>query len=502
MSVPVLDATSVSKTYGATAALRDVSLQVERGQVVALLGQNGCGKSTFVKLVSAIERPDPGASISVAGVPVTSPSSAHAAGVRVVHQKLGLFETASVAENLAVGAALARGPLTPISWRVVNDSARQILERFGIEVDPRTPVRALRASQRAMLAIARALADREEEAGLLILDEPTASLPAAEREHLLAAVRRFRDAGHGIVYVTHYLDEVRAIADTVAVLRNGVLMAHQAVDQVTNAELVELVTGHAPSSMEGPSPTMARTNAEPRLTIEAAAGGVVRHVDLSVHPGEIVGIAGLADCGASELLRMVFGAAKRTGAVQVDGRVLPASDVPAAVRSGVMYVPPDRAEQAAFGPLEMRENLSASALSSYYERLGWRSKREHADAAELIRDFDIRPARDGVVFNALSGGNQQKVVMARWLRGKPRTILLDHPTQGVDVGARETIYAHLSRAAEEGAAVVVVTSDFAELAQLCHRVVVMVRGRIGAELRSHHLTERGITDAVYQAAAA
>ena len=493
---PALRVRDLSKTFHTTRVLNGVDLQVAPGEIVALLGENGCGKSTLVKLISGVEQPDAGGTVQLA------------AGVRVVHQALGLFADVSVAENLALGPGLARGPLRRIRWRGVRERARTVLARFAIDVDPSTPVGALRPSEQAMVAIARSLADRADSAaGLLILDEPTATLPASETALLLDAVRGYRAAGHAVLYVTHRLDEVLAIADRVAVLRNGELVADRPVRGLDAAALVALVTGAAGTAANGrgPDASPAATASTPRVAVRGLAGDGLHGVDLDVGAGEVVGLAGLADSGGAEVLRALFGLdATASGDVTLDGRPHAPRDPRAAIDAGIAYVPPDRAGQAAFADFDVRENLSAGVLGRYWRRWRLGRRAEQDDTRALLEDYDVRPRDPDARFATLSGGNQQKVVLARWLRRDPRLILLDHPTQGVDVGARAQIHQLLAGAAAGGAGALVVTSDFDELALVADRVIVVARGRVCDELdgTAVPLTRTRITEAVYRAEAA
>ena len=493
-----LRTTGLSKTFAGTTVLREAHLEVRRGEVHALLGGNGSGKSTLIKLLAGVYHADPGGRIEVQGVAATadewSPSMARSAGLHFVHQDPAVFGALTVAENLAIGRGFAQGAGGRIDWPATRRRTAQVLERFSLDVSPDTPVAALRPADRTMLAIARALQDQEgAHDGVLVLDEPTASLPVWEVDILLAALRKYAAAGQTIVYVSHRLSEVLELADRVTVLRDGEQVTTRDAADLTEEQLVELIAGRA---LDRVFPERQGTMSdEVVLSVRGLVAGPLRGVDLDLHRGEILGVAGLLGSGRSALLRALFADLPVTsGEIRLNGVSYRPSRPAAAMKAGVAMVPEDRGAEGLFASRSVRENLSAAVVSRYWSRARLQHRREHADARHLVDTYNVRPATDQAIAGTLSGGNQQKTVLARWLRRDPLVLLLDEPTQGVDVQARAEIYEHVQRAVAAGTAVLLVTSDFEELAHMADRAVVLREGRVaaevhGADLEPHRLTE-------------
>ncbi len=481
-----LRVTGLSKNFPGTQALDNVSLHVDRGEVLGLLGGNGSGKSTLIKVLAGVHRGERGGTITVddkqTGADVVTPEWSAAAGLHIVHQHAAVFPALTVAENLAIGRGFPTRGRCSVDWRALHAKTADVLERFDIPARPETLVRDLGAADRTMVAIARALQDQEGAgSGVLVLDEPTASLPRAEVELLLTAVRRYARDGQAIVFVSHRLDEVVQVCDRVTVLRDGVVAGSAEGSDVTHDLLVQLIVGRP---LEQVFPTMPAPKGDdaPVLTITGATGGPLRGVDLTVRPGEVLGIAGLLGSGRTEVLRAAFGAfSLKAGEVVVAGERLRPGDIAAAMRAGVAYVPEDRSE-AAFPRMPLAANLSAAQVKKYWSRLHLQHRQERRDALTTIDQFKIKATSGDQQMRTLSGGNQQKAVLARWLRREPRLLLLDEPTQGVDVSARAEIYAMVRHAVAGGCAVVLVASDFEELCAISDRVVVLSGGRVTAEL--------------------
>ena len=491
----------LSKTFPGTRALIDVDLEVRAGEIHALVGGNGSGKSTLVKVLAGVHRGDPGGIIEVGGqaspADQWSPELAFAAGMRFVHQDPAVFRQLTVAENLAIGHGFRTGLGGRIRWREQRAQAQRLIDRYHIRARPDMPVAALRPADRTMVAVARALQDSDADgSAILFLDEPTSALPAADVELLLDALRRCAVAGQTIVYVSHRIDEVLALADRITVLRDGRKMATADSVRVSEARVVELIAGRPLA--EQPRAAGGRAAADVALELRGLAGGPLRGVDLRLRRGEVLGLAGLLGSGRTELLQTVFGArSPAAGEILLGGRRVRFATPDQAMAAGIAYVPEDRAAEGVFAPMSVRENLSAGDVRRYWLRLRLQHGWERRDARAAMAEFGVRASSESAPLSTLSGGNQQKLLLARWLRRQPTVLLLDEPTQGVDVTARQEIYDLVRRAAAAGTGVIVVANDFAELAQLCHRVVVLRDGRIRAELSAPELDSHRLTELAY-----
>ncbi len=487
-AVPVLTVRGLSKTFGATKALNQVDLDLRAGEIHALIGQNGCGKSTLIKVLAGFHQPDPGVQIKVAGaeVDLARVADSRNAGFRFVHQDLGLVNTLNTVENLMLGRDLATAWGGRIRWDAERRDVERRMADLGYEFDVLRPIAELGAAERTGVAIARALWDWQS-AKVLVVDEPTASLPREEVTVLFAALERVRRAGLGVIYVSHRLDEIFAIGDRVTVLRDGNRVGTWNVADIDQDDLVGSMIGG--EQLRPPHDGTARQSAtEVAMEVSGLSGTVVDDVDLEARRGEVLGIAGLTGSGREEILPLLFGVASRAGSVRLAGRPVPAHPR-GAMRAGIALVPADRRGQGAVLGMTLRENCSLTDLRPFSTRLGFLSRaRERRDADEWIERLDVRPARSDAIFAFLSGGNQQKVVLAKWLRRRPKVLLLDEPSQGVDVGAKAVIHALARQAAEDGASVIIASSDDAELCDTCDRVLVMRDGRVVTEVEGARLT--------------
>jgi len=486
-AAPVLTVRGLSKTFVSTRALNDVDFDLRAGEVHALVGQNGCGKSTLIKVLAGFHQPDPGVEIRLGGaqIDLSSTADAHRAGFRFVHQDLGLVGTLSTVENLMLGRRLSTARGGRIRWDAERRDAERRMKDLGYDFDVERPVGTLGAAERTGVAIARALWDWKA-ARVLVVDEPTASLPREEVAVLFAALRRVRDAGLGVIYVSHRLDEIFAICNRVTVLRDGVRVGTWDVGAIDQDDLVHSMIGD--EEMRPPHDQSADPAGPVALEVSGLSGTVVEEVDLRVRRGEVVGIAGLTGSGREELLPLIFGVVSRSGDVRLDGRSVPA-DPRRAMKAGLALVPSDRRGEGAILGMTVRENFSLTDLRRFATRLGNLSRgREAKEVAAWIRRLDVRPPLPEALFGALSGGNQQKVVLAKWLRRQPAVLLLDEPSQGVDVGAKAVIHALAREVAAGGACVVIASSDDSELCDTCDRVLVMRDGRVVAEVAGPRLT--------------
>ena len=495
----VLRVRGIGKTFPGTRALDGVSLDVRRGEIHALVGTNGSGKSTLIKILAGIYAADPGGEIVVNGSPLPpgtlTPAKAKAIGLHFVHQIPTLFPMLSVAENLAIGRGFVTGRGGRIRWAEQRERTRRILERFHIHAAPDTPAGALGPADRTLVVIARALQDLDgARGGVLILDEPTASLPGPEVDRLLDTLRKYAAQGQAIIYVTHRLDEVLRATARVTALRDGRNVGTVDTAGMDKSKLVSLMLGR-PVDPERPQETAVASGAEPALSVRSLVGGYVAGASFDVGQHEILGIAGLIGSGAADVQRLLFGTLPITsGEIALDGRPFRPAGPRAAIAAGVAYLPPDRTHEAEFPAMSLRANLTAGSVARYFRGRRLRHDAERSEARALIARFFIRASSTEQTQSTLSGGNQQKAVLARCLRDEPTLLLLDEPTQGVDVHARAEIHKLLREAAQGKTSIVVVSSDFEELASLCHRVVAMVRGRVVGEVRppaldSHRLTE-------------
>jgi ribose transport system ATP-binding protein len=502
---PALRIARLSKTFGSRRVLDDVSFVVAPGTVHALLGGNGSGKSTLVKSLAGVQSADPGGVITVGasstGSEHVSPAWARSCGLRFVHQNPGIFPTMTVAENISIGNAM---PNTAgwVRRPTLHRTCQQLLDRFQIHVSPNARMGDLRLADQTMIAIARALQDGiagEEQISTLVLDEPTAALPEQDVEILLDAVRRATRSGVSILYISHRLDEVLSIADAVTVLRDGEEVLTRSAEGLTERELITAIVGR-PITEVFPQPAAAARSNRVVAELRGVAGGPLRDVTLKVHAGEILGIAGLLGAGRSELLRTLFGSHEiSAGSILVEGKQVRPKSPADAIALGIAYIPEDRGVEAAFADLTVRQNISAAEIGRY-SRFGLlRHGKERAAATRSISDFKVKTRDDQALMSSLSGGNQQKVVLARWMSRRSKLLLLDEPTQGVDVGARSDAYQLVRQAVALGTAVILVSSDFEELAEMSDRVLILSDGRIAEEATGSDVTRHRLTELVFLA---
>lgn len=505
-ATPALALAGVGKAYAGVAAVDGVTLEIPRGTVHCLVGGNGSGKSTLVKLLAGVVNDSARGTVTIGDRTVTTadltPRWSRDAGMRFVHQDIGVFDDMTVAENLAVVMGYPTRLGGSIDWAAVQRETRRVLERFGLDLDPLTPAGALRPVARTMLAIARALHDQDDDnghsrewRGVLVLDEPTAALPEHESALLLGMLRRYAAEGYTIVLITHHLSEVLDIADGITVLRDGRHVTTRRADGLTYLELVELIVGSAIPERWERTPFNQAADEGNGVVVSGLSGGSVRDLDLVVRRGEVVGIAGMRGSGRSQVVKMIAGVhPPRGGTITINGHALPVGDIGAAITAGIAYVPEDRDRDASFADLDVRSNLLASRVGRYLRRGRLDTRAERDDARRLIGDFGIRSRGDQQIMSTLSGGNRQKVVLARWMRDQPALLLLDEPSQGVDVGARADIHRIIERAVEAGAAALIVSSDFDELCLLCDRVIVMRAGRAVGQLERGDVTPALLTE--------
>jgi ribose transport system ATP-binding protein len=491
---PALILNDAHKTFGANRAVDGVSFTLAAGLVHALLGGNGSGKSTLIKMLAGVDKGDSG-DVVIGGQRIAladmTPARAASAGLRFVHQQRSTFPELTVAENLAIGGyGFPLGPGGRVRWRATRRHAREVLAKYEIEAHPDQLLGELGPARQAMVGIARALQSRDAGDGILVLDEPTVSLPDTEVRLLLDAVRRHADQGQTVIFVTHRLEEVFAVADNAILLRNGQLVAEVAPKSITRADLIELIVGRA---IEEIAPNEDTEKGAVVLETKSLCAGPVGPVDLELRAGEVVGIAGLVGSGRSSLLKSLFGVLPvESGSIQLDGREISLASPRDSMRAGIAFVPENRAEDASFPELSVTANLSVAVMPDYWKGGRLRARAQRRDARSLLSRFLIKAQSIDDSLSALSGGNQQKVIVARWLRRSPRVVLLDEPTQGVDVGARHEIYLLIRQAVEAGAVALIASSDSEELAAICDRVIVLRNGRIVGEVPRGALTSSSV----------
>ncbi len=470
----------VSKRFGATQALADVDLDVTAGRVLALLGQNGAGKSTIIKILAGVHPADSGV-ITVGGLPLEAPGAR--SKMAFIHQDLGLVAQLSIAENVALGTGFPRSRGL-ISWSAVRRQAEQALAGVGADLDPSTPVADLSRTERSLVAIGRALV---VDAEVLVLDEPTASLPVDETQRLFEVIRGLRDSGLGLVYVSHRLDEVFEIADDIAVLRDGRVVGAGPIAEQSPDSVVRLIVGRTPPApRSAPAPSDTGT----ALVLTEVVGQRVGPVSLSVGRGEVLGLVGLAGAGMTELGRGVAGALPiHAGEVRVGDRLHRTGTLRSAVRAGISFVTSNRMEEALGPTMTVLENLVPNPQIRGHGLLQPMFARpQEREARELIATFGVQPSDPDLPVTALSGGNQQKVVLGRWLSTDAEVLILEEPTAGVDVGAKADLYALLDGALSRGVGVLLISTDVQEVVNVCHRALVFKDGRVVEELSRDQLT--------------
>lgn len=483
MAEPLLEIRGVSKSFAGHKALDHVSLSINRGEVVALLGHNGSGKSTLVKILSGVYAAEDGAILR------------HATSLHFIHQTLGLVPSLTVSENLDIGSRGRSLDLRPIHRRRERARVAKLMEVFGASIDPDTSVGSLTQAEQTIVGIVRALDSWTSADNVLVLDEPTAALHDGEVEALKRAIRTLAASGAGVIFISHRLPEVAALADRAIILKNGRVVAERQRGDLNETLLVQLIAGAAPDAMGARTADRAGRSV---LQVRGLIASPLQDVTFSVEPGEILGLSGLVGSGMEQVNALLFGVGVPSAGVVIVGDTRLQSGSPVkAIDAGLAYVPADRRRLGGFGRFSARENVTLPLLSPLTARWGAIDTRlERRETLEWMDRLRVQPpGQTELAFDLFSGGNQQKLVLAKWLRMRPRVLLIDEPTQGVDVGARAEIYRLLADAARQGAAVVVSSSDTKELAELCDRVLVLRDGRLADELSGERLDESALVAA-------
>ncbi len=499
-----LEIRGLSKSFGGALALRDVSLQVRRGEIHGLVGRNGSGKSTLIKVLAGFHEPEPGAFLTVGSTTVhlpVPPGAAQRLALSFVHQDLGLIPALSILENLRVNR-YQPGFGRRINWQAERARVRHALGLFHLDLDIDRQVSTLAPVERALVAIARALSDASShEGGVIVLDEPTSYLPANEVQTLFTAVRRVAEAGTAVIFVSHRLEEVMSFTNRVTVLRDGQVVGTVETRQATEEQIIRMILGRA---VEQLYPEVHPHPGEVVLSARELSGEVVQGLDFDVHKGEIVGLAGLVGMGQNEVPYLLFGASGAArGDVVLSGRPLPAAGLTPqhAAAAGLALVPGDRLGASGIGHLTVQDNVGLPVLRQFFSRGALSSRAERAYVGNLLVSHGVRPPEPERLLETLSGGNQQKALLAKWLQLGPAVLLLDEPCQGVDIGARKEIFARMRAAADAGTSIVMASSEFEDLAHVCDRVFVFRHGRLASTLTGDALTEDRLLEQCYSSSA-
>jgi rhamnose transport system ATP-binding protein len=495
---PLLELHGISRSYGGVQAVADVSFAVRPGTVHALVGENGAGKSTLVKILTGIVQPDAG-ELTVEGESrrIGDPQTAHRLGIVAMYQEPTVFQDLTVAENVFAGRHLRTGVRT-VDWGAMRRETARILRELEVDMDPGTPVRGLGVADRQLLEIAKALSSS---ARLLIMDEPTAALSPHEVDNLFATVRRLRDRGVAILYISHRLEEVGELADVVTVIRDGRHIETKPMSALTQAEIIRLMVGR---SLDQLFPKEEAEIGDVVFRAEGLSrGGLFSDVSFELRRGEIVGLSGFVGAGRTEVARAIFGVDPLdVGRIWIDGRSFKPRSPRAALRRGLAYLPEDRLHQGLVQPMSIVQNATMAVLPELTPLGILRPRRELALTRRFMEQLRIRATSPTQVVRSLSGGNQQKVVLSKWLAAEPRILILDEPTHGVDVGTKADVHRTISHLATQGLTILLISSELPEILGMSDRILVMREGRLVGELdRADATQERVIATAAGLSAA-
>jgi rhamnose transport system ATP-binding protein len=496
VSSPRAELRGITKRFGATQALDDVSLDLLPGEIHALVGENGAGKTTLVKILAGVHQPDDGTIwLDGEATQLQGPAHSRSLGIAVVHQEPRLFPDLTVAENVFIGHAPS-GRLGTIDWGGTRRAAQALFDELDVQLDVGAPVRGLSMADQQLIEIAKSLS---VDARLLILDEPTASLSAHEVARLFTIVRRLRDRGVSILFVSHRLDEVFALCDRATVFRDGRHVITSATAALTTADLIRHMVGRAVSLF----PKVETPIGEVLLEVnDLTRVGAFRDVAFSVRAGEIVGFAGLVGAGRTEIARVLFGIDQRdAGEIRIGGEPVDFASPSAAMHAGIAYLPEDRHQEGLVLDFPIAHNVTLPILPRLFPRFMVRGLTERRVAHEYTEQFNVRMTGVEQLVGALSGGNQQKVVLAKWLATRPRILILDEPTRGIDIGAKIEVHRIISELAASGLGIVLISSDLPEVLAMSDRIVVLHEGRITAEIPHERATEERVMFAATGSAA-
>ena len=487
---PLIAARGISKSFAGVEVLRDVDLDLQKGEIHALLGENGAGKSTFAKILAGVHRPTRG-SIALNGqqVEIPSPHAAQKLGITLIHQEPISFPDLSVAENLVLGGD--SGWFSRVPWAQMTREARKYMDLLGVRIDVTKPMRGLSIADQQMVEIARAIAS---DSRLIIMDEPTAPLTPREVETLFGIARRLRDEGRTIIFISHRLEEVRALCDRVTIFRDGNKITTDTIQNLSDADIIRLMIGRPVKEYLHKEAT---TIGEVALEVQSLGlPGVFADISFSVRRGEIVGLGGLVGAGRTDVARAIFGVAPaETGTVKVHGKAVSIRQPDEAIALGLAFVPEDRAVAGIFRTLSVEQNISAAIPKKIAPGGIIRRAVEKSLALDSVKKLRIRLASINQPIGELSGGNQQKAILARWLLSDPSILILDEPTRGIDIGVKAEFYDMIGALAKEGKAILLISSELPELLALCDRVLVMAEGRLTAEIPRAEATQEKVMQA-------
>lgn len=487
----LIEARGISKQFGGVEVLSDVDLDLHAGEIHALLGENGAGKSTFAKILAGVHSPTRGTlQLNGDSIEVPNPIAAQKLGIALIHQEPVSFPDLSVAENIVIGRQ-GGGLLSRVPWAKIIDDARRYMDMLGVSIDVTRPMRGLSIANQQMVEIARALAS---DSRLIIMDEPTAPLTPREVDTLFTIARQLREEGRTIIFISHRLEEVRMLCDRLTVFRDGSHIATQTIDSISDDEIIRLMIGRTLTKYR-----RKHTSAIGETALEVSnltLPGAFEDVSFKLSKGEIIGLGGLVGAGRTDVARALFGVAPAaSGQIKVDGIVANIQKPADAIELGLAFVPEDRAGDGIFAALSVEHNLTAAIPGKIAPKGVIRRSLEREFSRKSVDDLSIRLASLGQPIVELSGGNQQKTILARWLLTEPEILILDEPTRGIDIGVKAEFYDMIGKLAETGRAILLISSELPELLSLCDRILVMSEGRLTAEIPREDATQENIMQA-------
>ncbi len=488
MTEALLKLSNISKSFAGVQALRGVQFELCPGEVHALLGENGAGKSTLVKVITGVHQPDAG-EMYVSGEPIqlSDPRAAFRCGIAAIYQELSLFPDLDIAENIFAGRQPARVGGW-VQWKRMYQEAGRLLDSLGVQMDVHTKARNLSVAQQQMVEIARALS---LEARILIMDEPTSALTLNEVDDLFQIVRRLRESGTAILFISHRLDELFELADRVTVLRDGQYIGTRSMEGVTREELIRMMVGR---NVDNLFPKLAVEAGEVALRVEhLTRKGKFEDVSFELRQGEILGMAGLVGAGRTEVGESIFGVdPAHSGSIQIDGQTVKIQNPRQAMDLGLAYVPEDRQHHGLVLPMDIAENVTLPTLPKFARR-GWLDQKQaRVFAYQSAAQMEVKATTIWQKVKELSGGNQQKVVLAKWLGSNPRILILDEPTRGIDVGTKAAVHALMSNLAAKGMAILMISSELPEILGMSDRILVMREGRVTETFNREEATQEKI----------